>query len=178
MVTVARLESGICKDPMFAPASVHLVFFVLSASETGLLLVVKLGRNVVLMHAAIKIMHENDQSNYRIKKITFICNKLQLILPFCLYVSASWQLFCDIFYAFFLLYNSLFHLQFAVPLSLSRRLPLRKLMTNCTKFSSFCGLKFSKVALVFHCTFAFHQPVYKIPKFSLVNDDRHIIWLM
>ena len=53
-----KQESGICKDPGFAPASVHLVFFVLSASETGLLLVVKLGRNVVMMHAVIKIMHQ------------------------------------------------------------------------------------------------------------------------
>ena len=55
MVTVARLESGICKDPGFAPASIH--FFVLSASETGLLLVVKLERNVAMMRAGVKIMH-------------------------------------------------------------------------------------------------------------------------
>ena len=51
MVIVARLESGICKDPGFTTASVHLVFFVLKASKTGLLLVVKLGRNVVMMRA-------------------------------------------------------------------------------------------------------------------------------
>ena len=56
MVTVARLESGICKDPGLAPASVHLVFCVFSASETGLLLVVKLGRNVVMMRVGVKIM--------------------------------------------------------------------------------------------------------------------------
>ena len=54
MVTVVRLESGICKDPGFAPASVHLVFFVLSASETGLLLAAKLGRNAVMMRAVSK----------------------------------------------------------------------------------------------------------------------------
>ena len=58
MVTVARLESGICKNPGFAPASVHLVFYVLSASETGLLLVVKLGRNVGMMRAGVKIMRD------------------------------------------------------------------------------------------------------------------------
>ena len=60
MVTVARLESCICKDPGFAPTSVHLVFFVLSASETGLLLVVKLGRNVVMMRLSVKIMHQGN----------------------------------------------------------------------------------------------------------------------
>ena len=59
MVTVARLESAICNDPEFVPPSVHLVFFVLSASETGLLLVVKLGRNVVMMRAGVKIMHQS-----------------------------------------------------------------------------------------------------------------------
>ena len=58
MVTVARLESGICNDPGFTPASVHLVFFVLNASETGLLLVVKLGRNVVMMRAGVKIIYQ------------------------------------------------------------------------------------------------------------------------
>ena len=61
MVTVARLESGICKDPGFAPASVHLVFFVLSASETGLLSAVNLGRNVV-MHQS----NERRLLNYRL----------------------------------------------------------------------------------------------------------------
>ena len=68
MVTVARLESGICKDPGFAPASVH---FVLSASETGLLLAVKLGHNVVFMRAGVKIIHQNNARrplNYRVKK--------------------------------------------------------------------------------------------------------------
>ena len=55
-VTVARLESGISKGPEFAPSSVHLIFFVLSASETGLILVVKLGHNVVMMAAGVKIM--------------------------------------------------------------------------------------------------------------------------
>ena len=60
MVTVAHLDSGICKDLGFAPASVHLVFFVLSASETGLLFVVKLGRNVVMMRAGVKIMHQDN----------------------------------------------------------------------------------------------------------------------
>ena len=58
MVTVARHESCICKDPGFASASAHLVFFVLSATETGLPLVVKLGRNVVMMRAGVKIMHQ------------------------------------------------------------------------------------------------------------------------
>ena len=56
MIAITRLESGICKGPGFASASVHLVFFVLSASETGLLLVVKLGRTVVMMRADVKIM--------------------------------------------------------------------------------------------------------------------------
>ena len=60
VVTVARLESGICKDPGFATASVHLIFFVLRASETGLLLVVKLGRNVVMKRAGVKIMHQSN----------------------------------------------------------------------------------------------------------------------
>ena len=68
MVTVARLEFGICKDPGFAPASVHLVFFVLRASETGLLLMVKLGRsNVVIMPAGVNIMHQR-------KKMKTICH--------------------------------------------------------------------------------------------------------
>ena len=58
MVTVAGLESGIYNGPGFAPASGHFVFCVLSASETGLLLMVKLGRNVVMMHAGVKIMHQ------------------------------------------------------------------------------------------------------------------------
>ena len=56
MVTVAGLESGIYNGPGFEPASGHLVFCVLSASETGLLLVVKLGRNVVMMRAGVKVM--------------------------------------------------------------------------------------------------------------------------
>ena len=61
MVTVPRLESGNCKGPGFAPASVHLVFFVLSASKTELLFVVKLGRNVVMMmRAGVKIIHQNN----------------------------------------------------------------------------------------------------------------------
>ena len=42
----------------FAPGSVHLVFSVFSASETGLLLVVKLGCNVVMMRAGVNIMHQ------------------------------------------------------------------------------------------------------------------------
>ena len=81
MVTVARLESGICKDPRFAPASVNLVFFVLSASETGLLLVMKLGRNVVMMRAGVKIMHQSNArrpENSRVKKknnLQYICGK-------------------------------------------------------------------------------------------------------
>ena len=56
MANVAHLKSGICIDPGFAPASVHLFFFVLSASETGLILVVKLGWNVVIMHGGVKVM--------------------------------------------------------------------------------------------------------------------------
>ena len=59
MITVAGLESGIYNGPGFAPTSEHLVFCVLSASETGLLLVVKLERNVVMMRAGVKIMHQN-----------------------------------------------------------------------------------------------------------------------
>ena len=39
MVTVAGLKSGIYNGPGFEPASGHLVFCVLSASETELLLV-------------------------------------------------------------------------------------------------------------------------------------------
>ena len=59
MVTVARLESGICKGPGLAPASVHLILY--SASETGLLLVIKQGRNViVMMRAGVKIMHQSN----------------------------------------------------------------------------------------------------------------------
>ena len=60
MITVARLESGICKDPGFAPASIHLIFFVLNTSETGLLLVVNLGRNVVMMPTGVKMMHQSN----------------------------------------------------------------------------------------------------------------------
>ena len=60
MVTVAGLESGIYNGPGFEPASGHLVLCVLSASETGLLLVVKLGRNVVMMRAGVKIMHQSN----------------------------------------------------------------------------------------------------------------------
>ena len=60
MVTVAGLESVICKDHGFAVASVHLTFFVFSASETGLLLVVKRGRNVVMMRVGVKIMHQSN----------------------------------------------------------------------------------------------------------------------
>ena len=60
MVTVARLKSGICKDPGFARASIHLVFFVLSTLETGLLLLVKLGLNVVMMRVGVKIMHQSN----------------------------------------------------------------------------------------------------------------------
>ena len=57
MVTVAL---GICNDPGFAPASVHLIFCVLSTTETGFLRVVKLGRNVVMMRAGVKIMHQRN----------------------------------------------------------------------------------------------------------------------
>ena len=67
IITVARLESGIRKDPGVASASVHLVF-VLSASETGLLLGVKLRRNVVMMLAGVKIVHQSNARrplNYR-----------------------------------------------------------------------------------------------------------------
>ena len=60
MITVAGLESGMWKDPGFAPALLHLVFFVLSASDTGLLLAVKLGRNVVMTRAGVKIMHQSN----------------------------------------------------------------------------------------------------------------------
>ena len=60
MVTAAGLESGIYNGPGFAPAPGHLFFCVFSASETGLLLVVKLGRNVVLMRAGVKIMHQSN----------------------------------------------------------------------------------------------------------------------
>ena len=60
MVTAAGLESGIYNGPRFEPASGHLVFCVLSASETGLLLVVKLGRNVVMMRAGVEIMHQRN----------------------------------------------------------------------------------------------------------------------
>ena len=68
MVTVARLESDTCKDPGFAPA---LVFFVLSASKAGLLLMVKLRRNVVMMRSGVKLMHQSNarrQLSYREKK--------------------------------------------------------------------------------------------------------------
>ena len=65
MVTVAGLESGIYNYHGFAPNSGHLVFCVLSSCETGLLLAVKLGRNVVMMRAGVKIMHHY----YRVKKI-------------------------------------------------------------------------------------------------------------
>ena len=60
MVTVADLKFGTCNGPGFAPTSGHLVFGVLSASETGLLLVVTLGRNVVMMRAGVKIMHQSN----------------------------------------------------------------------------------------------------------------------
>ena len=56
MVTVAR----ICKSPRFATTSGHLVFDILSVAETELLLVVKLGRNVVMMRAGVKIMHQSN----------------------------------------------------------------------------------------------------------------------
>ena len=55
---VVGWEVGIYKGSGFAPTSVYLVFFVLSASETGLLLVVKLRRNVVMTHAGVKTMHQ------------------------------------------------------------------------------------------------------------------------
>ena len=58
MVTVAGLESGIYNGPRFEPVSRHLVFCVLSASKTGLLLVVKLRRNVAMMGASVKILHQ------------------------------------------------------------------------------------------------------------------------
>ena len=60
MVTVAGLESGNYNGPGFEPASGHLVFCVLSASETGLLLVVTLGRNVVMMRVGVKITHQSN----------------------------------------------------------------------------------------------------------------------
>ena len=60
MVTVAGLESGIYGGPGFEPTSGYLVLCVLSASETGLLLVVKLERNVVMMRAGVKIMHQSN----------------------------------------------------------------------------------------------------------------------
>ena len=60
MVTVAGLESGIYNGPGFDPTSGHLVFSVLSASESGLLLVVKLRRNVVMMRAGVKRMHQSN----------------------------------------------------------------------------------------------------------------------
>ena len=56
MVTVAGLESGIYNGPGFAPTSGHLVFCVLNASETGWLLVVKQGRNVVMRRAGVKVL--------------------------------------------------------------------------------------------------------------------------
>ena len=59
VVTVARLEPGICKDPEFVQALVHLVFFVLNASETGLLLVVKLGLNVVMVRDVSGCQNDN-----------------------------------------------------------------------------------------------------------------------
>ena len=58
MVTVTRLDFGICKDPEFDKAPALVVFCVLSASETGLLLVVKLGHNVLIMRAGVKLMHQ------------------------------------------------------------------------------------------------------------------------
>ena len=76
MVTVARLESGICKDPGFAPASVivpvQLVFFVLSASEIRLPLVVKLGRNVVTTRAGVKIMHQSNATLSKKQKLELL----------------------------------------------------------------------------------------------------------
>ena len=60
MVTVAGLKSSIYHGLWFEPAPGHLVFCVLSASKTGLLLVVKLGRNVVMMRAGVKIMHQSN----------------------------------------------------------------------------------------------------------------------
>ena len=47
-----------CRCNRGQSTSGHLVFCVLSASETGLLLVVKLGRNVVMMRAGVKIMRD------------------------------------------------------------------------------------------------------------------------
>ena len=80
MVTVVRLESGICKDSGFVPTSVHLVFFVLSASETGLLLVVKLGRNVVMMRVGVKIMQQSNAAVVKLpnKKYPFYYNIISL----------------------------------------------------------------------------------------------------
>ena len=60
LISLIFLESGIYNGPGFEPASGHLVFCVVSASETGLLLVVKLGCNVVMMRAGVKIMHQSN----------------------------------------------------------------------------------------------------------------------
>ena len=60
MISVAGLEFGICKSLGFAPVSwaqTQLAFCILTASETGLLLVVKLKCNVVIMPAGVRIMH-------------------------------------------------------------------------------------------------------------------------
>ena len=60
MVTFAGLESDIYKDPGSAPTSWHLVFCVLSVSETAC---IALGgetetRNVVMIRAGVKIVHQ------------------------------------------------------------------------------------------------------------------------
>ena len=56
MVAVADFKSCIYKGLGFA--WVHLAFCVFNASETGLLLMVKLRRNVGMMCTGCKIMHQ------------------------------------------------------------------------------------------------------------------------
>ena len=61
-------ELEICKISDLRPphCTLHLVFCVLSASETGLLLVVILRRNVAMMPAGVKIVHQvmrNDRKS-------------------------------------------------------------------------------------------------------------------
>ena len=89
MVTVARLESAHLQRSRFAPASVHLVFFVLSSSETGFLLVVKLGRNVVMVSAGVKIIHQSNERrplNYQLKKMTRIRGHAIIAMPTMQYI--------------------------------------------------------------------------------------------
>ena len=62
---------GISKGPGFAPTSVLLVFCVLSVSETGLPSVMILRRNVVMLHAGVKIVktYARRSLNYQVQKI-------------------------------------------------------------------------------------------------------------